>query len=205
MTKEALIPVTTPAAAPTRTQGWRKAPRDAHMNSESPWSRAAHFGGPTAGRGWRWRSARSPPAARRWRLWPPKSRWLDWWRGSGGRPAVTNNVIAITRTRQAIQPAMNAKPFCGPRRLARTRMKGAMIGSGPSVTASPRRARSATVTWPRTLRPGGRVERDSVRENGHRLRGNPTKTTVPGFGFNLLGLRSNKERELPWSHTRIRC
>jgi hypothetical protein len=67
--------------------------------------------------------------------------------GRGGRPAVTNNVIAITSTRQAIQPRMKATPFHGPRRLARTRMN-AMIGSGSRVTASPRRARSATATWP---------------------------------------------------------
>ncbi len=67
--------------------------------------------------------------------------------GRGGRPPVTSRVVAMTRTRQAIHPRMKAIPLAVPLRLASTRMKAAM-GTGSSVTASPMRTRSATVTSP---------------------------------------------------------
>ena len=67
--------------------------------------------------------------------------------GRGGRPSVTTRVMAMTRTRQAIHPRMKATPFAVPLRLDSTRMKPA-IGTGSSVTASPMRTSSATVTSP---------------------------------------------------------
>ena len=63
--------------------------------------------------------------------------------GLGGLPPVTRMTTAITTTRHASQPRMNARPFLVPRSALRIRMK-AVIGKGSRAIASPMIRRSIT-------------------------------------------------------------
>ena len=63
--------------------------------------------------------------------------------GRGGLFPVARMTVAITATRQASQPRMNARPFQMPFLALSTRMK-AVSGNGSRVIPSPMSSRSST-------------------------------------------------------------
>jgi hypothetical protein len=87
--------------------------------------------------------------------------------GAGGFPPVVTTTAAITSTRQASQPRMNARPFLGPLSALSSRTK-AVTGNGSRVIPRPMSSRSRTTgRLPASLAGTARPARPG-RPAGHR-------------------------------------